>query len=223
MKRRFWTEPELDELARRYPHEMTEFIAADMDRKIESVYYAAGKLKLKKTKEFLASKESTQFKKGHEPTQFKPGFTPWNKGKPGSTGNHPNTVRTQFKAGRPPQDSRNYRPVGSVRINRDGYLERKVSDDSTLYPARRWIAVHRLVWEAQNGPIPKGHIVVFRQGMRTTDPDLITIDRVELISRAENMSRNTLHNLPPELKQLISMRASLVRAINKRERHEVQD
>lgn len=222
--RRLWTDAERAEVIRRYPNELTSVIAADMGRTEQQVYYAAHKMGLKKSPEFLSSQLSTQFKTGHAPTQFKPGMVPWNKGIAGSTGNHPNTQRTQFKAGRRPEEARNYRPVGSVRVTRDGYLERKVTDDTSVYPARRWVAVHRLVWEEVNGPMPKGYVVVFKPGMASTDPDEITIDRVELITRAELMRRNTRHNLPPELNALISTKARLTRLITEREkRHEKQD
>ncbi len=222
MTRRFWTDAERAEVIRRYPDELTSAIAADLGRTERQVYYAAHKMGLKKSPEFLSGPESTQFKTGHAPTQFKPGLVPWNKGIAGSTGNHPNTKATQFKPGRKPEEARNYRPVGSVRVTRDGYLERKVTDDTSVCPARRWVAVHRLVWESVNGPVPKGMIVVFRPGMATTDPDLITIDRVELITRAENMARNTIHARNEELRELSVLKRRLTRAVNKRIRHEEQ-
>lgn len=220
--RRFWTDAERAELSRRYPDELTSAIAADLGRTERQVYYAAHKMGLKKSPEFLASQASTQFMTGHVPTQFKPGMVPWNKGLPGSTGNHPNTQATQFKPGRRPEEARNYRPIGSVRVTRDGYPERKVSDDPGIYQARRWVAVHRLVWESVNGPVPKGWIVVFRQGMATTNSDLITIDRVEMITRAENMARNTIHARDEELRELSMLKRRLTRAVNKRIRHEEQ-
>jgi len=220
--RRFWTDAERAELSRRYPDELTSAIAADLGRTERQVYYAAHKMGLKKSSEFLSSPESTQFKTGHAPTQFKPGLVPWNKGIAGSTGNHPNTKATQFKPGRKPEEARNYRPVGSVRVTRDGYLERKVTDGTSVYPARRWVAVHRLVWESVNGPVPKGWIVVFRQGMATTNSDPITIDRVEMITRAENMARNTIHARDEELRELSMLKRRLTRAVNKRIRHEEQ-
>ena len=72
--------------------------------------------------------------------------------------------------------------------------------------------------------MPKGFIVVFKPGMASTDPAEITIDRVELITRAELMRRNTRHNLPPELNALISTKARPTRLITEREkRHEKQD
>lgn len=224
MNRRPWTDAERAEVARRYPNECTEAIARDLGRSVESVYYVAQKAGLKKTLQFMREVHGATLKRpAGQSSRFKPGHTTWNKGKPGSTGLHPNTRRTQFKPGRAPEEARNYRPIGSERITKDGYLERKVSDDTTAVPARRWIAVHRLVWEAANGPIPPGHIVVFRRGMATTNRDEITLDRLELITRSENMQRNTRHNLPEEINSIITARARLVRAINKRLRHEEQN
>jgi len=224
MTRRFWTEAERDEVRRRYPHERTADIARDMGRSVGGIYDQANKLGLKKSPEFMSRIHGSVLIRAGAASRFSANHATWNKGIPGSTGNHPNTQRTQFKSGRKPEDSRNYRPVGSLRICKDGYLERKVTDDQSIAPARRWIGVHRLVWGETNGPIPKGCAVVFRPGMASTDPDEITIDRVELITRAELMRRNTRHNLPPELNALISTKARLTRLITEREkRHEKQD
>ena len=223
MTRRPWTDDERAELARRYPNEVTADIARDMGRPAGGIYDQANKLGLKKSPEYMREIHGAHIVDAGARYRFHAEQSPWNKGIPGSTGNHPNTKRTQFKPGRRPEEASNYQPIGTLRIL-DGYLQRKITDDPALYPSRRWVAVHRLVWEEVNGPMPKGYVVVFKPGMASTDPDMITIDRVELITRAELMRRNTRHNLPPELNALISTKARLTRLITEREkRHEKQD
>lgn len=108
-------------------------------------------------------------------------------------------------------------PIGSLRVNSDGYLDRKVRDKGL--PQRRWEGVHRLLWRKAHGPIPRGHAVAFRAGRRTTDLDKITLDALELVSRQELMRRNSYHtNYPKEIGLVIQLRAALVRQINRRER-----
>jgi len=87
------------------------------------------------------------------------GNIPANKGKPcppGKGGRHPNAIATQFRKGlRQGIAIRLYKPIGTERLSKDGYLERKTNDDMPLQG--RWRAVHLVEWEAVNGPIPKGH------------------------------------------------------------------
>lgn len=72
------------------------------------------------------------------------GATSWNKGKtmpPGKGGNHPNAQKTQFKPGtRQGIATKLYKPIGTERVSRDGYLERKIHDGLPLQS--RWRAVH---------------------------------------------------------------------------------
>lgn len=224
MTRRFWTESEREEVRRRYPDEVTADIGRDINRSVGGIYDQANKMGLRKSPEFMSRVHGRVLIRAGAASRFSANHATWNKGIPGSAGNHPNTKRTQFKPGRRPEEARNYRPIGTLRICKDGYLERKITDDQSIAPARRWVGVHRLVWEETNGPIPKGHAVVFKPGMASTDVDAITIDAVELISRAELMRRNTRHNLPPELNALISTKARLTRLINERYKdHDLQD
>lgn len=99
---------------------------------------------------------------------FERGQESWNKGKkcpPGKGGNHPNARRTQFRKGERTGIAReNYKPIGYERISEDGYRERKVNDDLPFKD--RWQMVHRIEWEAANGPIPEGHALKCLDGDR---------------------------------------------------------
>lgn len=140
-------------------------------------------------------------------TRFQPGHVPWTKGRrlPGHGG------PTTFKPGTRPH---NYVPVGSYRIAARGYLQRKMTD--TGYPPRDWVMVHRLVWEAANGPIPDGHVVAFRAGRHTTELAAITVDALELVPRVELLRRNSVNRYPKEIADLMKLRGALNRQINRR-------
>ena len=182
-----WTADELDALRRLYPDHTADVVGRVIGRAAGSVHAKANQLHIRKSAAFLASVKSGRVQRGQQDprivaTRFKPGQAPWNKGKSYQAGGR--SVETQFKPRRP-EESRNYLVIGSLRISsKDGYLERKVTDDPRLAPARRWVGVHRLVWEAAHGPIPRGHVVCFKDGQRTAVLEEITLDRLECISRA---------------------------------------
>jgi hypothetical protein len=221
-KRGFWTPVENALLRAMYPHCHTADVAAWLGRKVGPCYQHAAVLRLMKDAGYLASDTACRIQRGHQnpamiASRIKPGTEPWNKGRKGLTGVQEACRATQFKTGRKPEDSRNYRPIGSLRITRDGILERKVTDDQSVYPARRWTPVARLVWEAEHGHIPEGHIVRFKPGMASTDPERITLDRLECVTRIENMQRNSVHTVyPPEVARLVQLRGALNRQINAR-------
>lgn len=203
-----WHPDDEDMLARLYPNTPNETLGMLFGgRTARAIGLKARGMGLRKSEQFMAEHQ----------TRIKPGSTPWNKGAKGSTGTQDGCRATQFRPGRPPAEATNYKPIGSLRITKDGYLEQKVTDDQSVVPARRWVALHRLVWERVHGPVPHGHIVVFRPGMATTDPDHLTIDRVECISRRENMMRNTYHRYGEEVAKLIQLRGAITRQIRKRQ------
>lgn len=222
MTRRFWTDLELELLRQAYADYTTEAIATVLGRTVEQVYSKAGNLGLKKSEAYMASPAACRLRRGNEvgkAFRFKKGQTPFNKGAAGwNAGGR--SHETRFKPGRAAQDAHNYVPIGSTKLSKDGYLVQKTTDDPSIFPARRWVAVHRLVWEATNGPIPDKHIVVFRRGMRTTVFEEITLDRVECISLVDNMRRNSLHRYPKEIAHAIQMRGALNRRINHVEKHQ---
>jgi hypothetical protein len=221
--RNFWTDAEIALLRAMYPDCAGDDVAAWIGRDVRCVYAKAKALGLSKSPEFMASDASGRVRRGKQhpsmiASQFKRGHTTWNKGRPSAetgTGHHPNSRRTQFRKGRKAEESRNYVPLGSHRICADGYLERKVTDDPRIVPARRWVAVHRLVWEAERGPIPPGHIVRFKEGQKTAVLELITADRLECITRGEHAQRNHPRSRSPELARLVQLKGAITRQVNR--------
>lgn len=210
MKRRFWTEAEEAVMRARYANEPTAVIALELKRSDRSVYAKADLMGLSKSAEYLARPESGRLMPGSRrgsKTSFKKGNSPWNTGKQGwQAGGR--SKETQFKPGNRP---RTWLPIGSERVVDGGVLQRKVTD--TRYPPRDWVAIHKLVWVEANGPVPKGHIVVFKNGDRTD----VRIENLECITRGENMRRNSYHTrYPKEVAQLIQLRGAVNRQINKR-------
>lgn len=179
---------------------------------VEQIHRRANRLGLRKPKEWIAQRARDRMASPSHPgrkTQFSPGLVPWNAGTKGLTGTQEACRATQFKPGRRPHT---WVPIGTFRVV-DGMLEQKYADQAGP-PKNRWKAYSRIVWENEHGPVPSGWAVVFRPGMQTTDPALVTLDRLECISRFELMRRNSRHNLTPELNELVSLRAQLTRSIN---------
>ena len=225
MTSRPWLPGEIDLLREMYPDTPSERIAQLMGRPVRSVYSKANALGLTKSANYYRTHQAGRVQSGDrgQQTRFNPGQEPWNKGRKGwQAGGR--SVETQFKPGRPPHLHRNYVPIGTLRIDKNGRLERKVSDDQSIYPAKRWVPVARIVWEAAHGPIPPKHVVRFRDGMHTTLEHEITLDRLECVSQRENMRRNSYHTTHPELRQIVQLRGALTRKIRNREQsHADQD
>lgn len=215
--RRFWSDYEDQVMRQHYPTTVATDLAELFGREVVAVHRRAAKLGLKKAPGVVAELARARMTPDHpgRATQFKPGSVPANKGKKMPAGWAPgHMARTQFKPGHRPTT---WVPVGSLTVNADGYLDRKVNDDQGPRHVR-WKPVHRLVWEAANGPVPAGHVVVFRPGMHSTVEAEITLDRLELITRAQLMARNTIHNMPEQLADVMRLRGRLKRAINEREK-----
>lgn len=208
-----WAKEELIYLEKNYANTPMNELRAKLKRTEPSIYNQARLLGLRKSEHYISSEAAGRLLPGHQKgkqTQFKPGNVPHNKGQKGwrSGGN---SATTQFKPGHRPHT---WVPVGSERKTKEGYLQRKVSD--TGYPPRDWINVHHIVWVKHNGPIPAGHVVIFING----DKMDFNIDNLKLISMAENMRRNTIHNLPGALADACRTLGVLNRHINGRTKNE---
>ena len=215
MKRRQpWTGAELDKLRSLYPTTLTRAIATQLKRPLCSIFGAANKLGLKKDPAFvLATNQQLgrqlviagaayRFPKGHIP--FQKGLKGWQAGG--------RSVETQFKKGHfPINQDPDFYVIGALRVNFYGYVDMRVS----FAPgARGWRGLHQILWEDANGPVPPHHCLRFRDN----DPLNVCLENLELISRAEHCRRNSIHNLPPPLRQTINALGALKRTIKRRNR-----
>lgn len=136
---------------------------------------------------------------------FQKGSRPWNAGTKGRglTGRN----KTSFKKGNAPP---NRKPIGSERIDGDGYVWIKVEerDPYTGFPTRYKLK-HAHVWEQKNGPIPPGKIVFFADNDKTNcDPEnLILISRPELLILNQLNYRETPAELKPTVLTLARLKA----------------
>lgn len=211
---RAWSRAEDALMRKLYAEHSNESISQRVGRSVASVNNRAHTLDLYKSEAYMRrtlEKLGVALKTSGARSRFPKGHVPLNKGLRRPGWHRGRMQQTQFKKG-----SRNgraedlWKPIGTVRISKDGYLERKINEGMPLQ--RRWRAVHLLVWEAANGPLPPGHAVAFKNRNRKD----VRLENLELLTRADLMRRNTVHNLPPELKKTVYALGSLKSTITKK-------
>lgn len=133
--------------------------------------------------------------------RFEKSHIPANKGRKGVDGWEP----TEFKKGHIPI---NHRTVGSERINVYDYTEVKIAEPN------KWRLKHQVIWGKHNGPIPKGHVVIFGDGNRRNfDPNnLILISKKQLLI----LNRNNLIQKNADLTKTAVIIANLYQKISER-------
>lgn len=143
-------------------------------------------------------KDESRFKKGH---------ISFNKGKKQTEFMSSESIERckigMFKKG---HTSANKKPLGYMRITKDGYMEIKTQEPNVFE------AYHRLMWEETFGSIPDGKIVRFV----TKDKTNVHPFNLELIDRKINMEKNSIHAMPEDLRKAVQMMGALNRQINKR-------
>lgn len=212
MTRHRWTEAEIETLRRLYPTHVGRDIAALLGVTLKQVYSKANGLGLNKPGDWIAERSRRVMEDPSHPgrkTWFRPGLVPHNKGKP-----HPargRSIETQFKRGMVPHT---WRPIGTDRVSKEGYLQRKTAD--TGVSRRDYVGVHHLVWRMHGHSIPPSHALTFRDGNKRN----FDINNLELVPRADLMRRNSVHNHGPEVAKAYQLIGALRRQINKRDRQE---
>lgn len=112
--------------------------------------------------------------------------------------------KTQFKKDNIPWATR---PVGSERIDLDGYVYIKVAEPN------KWELKHRVLWEKENGSIPKGYNLIFADGNKLN----LDLDNLILVSNSELliMNRRNLYKREKELTKTGSVIAKVIDKTNK--------
>ena len=209
-----WAEADRQLMREFYADTPAWILAQVLNRSTNSIHSQAELLGLKKEPGWADNplSNSTRVDPGRGLAgRFKKGHQTWNKGLKGWTA--PGSERTQFQKGNKPSRTQ---PVGSYRLDPTGILQRKIGTKSGPNHLR-WRSVHELVWIEAHGPVPAGHVVVFKPNQWTNVLEQITLDRVECIDRAELMRRNSHHNrYPKEISRLIQLTGALTRKINNR-------
>lgn len=204
MSRRLWTDAEVGIVRSLYPDTRTADIAEQLGRSLQKIYSKAASLGLTKSEAYLASPTACRLRRGDEvgkPSRFKKGQAPWNKGISFDSGGR--SAETRFRKGTVPP---NHRPVGSTRVTVDGYVEIKAAEGRF-----QWRLLHRENWKKEYGSYPPvGTALVFKDGNKQN----CDISNLELLTRKELMSRNTVHSLPEEVKEVIRLNGVIRRKIH---------
>lgn len=139
---------------------------------------------------------------------FLKGQEPWNTGTKGVR----KANKTSFKKGNVPASAL---PLGHERIAKGGYIEVKVDEPHpTRRDSTRFKPKHVVVWERENGPVPEGHCIRFKDGdKRNFDPANLVC-----ISQGVNgtLNRRRFNALPAEFQDTALTIAKIEEKIRQR-------
>jgi hypothetical protein len=203
MKRtkRLWSPTEIEYLIANFPDTHTQDICDYLGRSYSSVSGQAYKLRLHKSESFRYNelqKQAERLKTDGAKFRFHPGSAPANKGQKMSKEVYRKVSETMFKKGITPL---NTKPEGYEVLDIDGYVKIK-ADGKMKYK-------HRFVWEQHNEKLKNGDVVRFKDGNKLN----CSIENLELVSRSENMIKNTIHRFPEEVKSTIKLLSKLKKKI----------
>lgn len=171
MTRHIWTEEEIEFVREVYPYHENKEISKMVKEKFgfdvstRNLQNVRNKYKIPKK----VIPNSGCYRKGDEP---------WNKGKRMSDEVREKVKGTWFKKGQVPK---NHKPVGSTRIDRDGYKLIKIAEPN------KWIVYSRYVYEKAHGEkLKKNEAIIFADGNKLN----FDIDNLVKVSRANLLYLN---------------------------------
>lgn len=201
-QRRIWTEEERNVVRELFADNYTATICQILDRSYSSVCAQARLMGLKKSEAFIKAelqRQGARIKIAGVTFRYKKGRESENKGKAMPNHVYEKVKHTMFQKGQKPH---NTKYDGYERTYTDGYVKIRVRSG-------KYVLKHRHLWEQANGKIPRGYLVVFKDN----NPQNLVLENLELISREENMQRNTINRFPDELKSTIRLVKKIKRVI----------
>ncbi|MEG9360937.1 HNH endonuclease signature motif containing protein [Vibrio cholerae] len=184
-KYRIFTKEQADFIKKGYKRWVKQEVTKQLNEKFGTQFTVA------QITAFIKNNRIQSGRTGH----FEKGIKPHNAGTKGLM--KPN--KTSFKKGNTPK---NHRPVGSERVNVDGYVEIKVAEPNS------WQLKQRVIYEREIGPIPEDCYVRFLDGNRQNFEPSNLIP----VSNAENAFLNKRYRLneqPIELRETLVIMAKL--------------
>ena len=206
-----WTDEKIKILKEQFPNTLTIEIARQFGVAKHVIDGKAYKLRIKKSAEYEKDRlinAAKHVKNLGKATLFKKGHQPWNAGK--KIGMKGRTSETCFKKGSRPH---NTAKVGDTAFIKGGYFKIKVAEPN------KWQLLNHYVWEQHNQKaFPKGFVLWFLD----QNPQNCAIENLELISLKELSQRNSIHQLPEDLKSAYYALGLLKRTINKRKKKDAK-
>lgn len=199
--KKYWSDWEIQYLREHYPTSHIQDLCELFERSEKSVYMQAFLMGLAKDDKF--KRDNVREKMSPKFLSFakQKGCIAHNKGVPMSKEKYEKCAPTMFKKGQTPAKTN---PVGTIFFWKGGDVWIRTGfKQRELY--------HRYVWKQHNGEIPKDRIVSFIDGNSKN----CDISNLQLISRADNMARNSINRYPVDLKSKIFLLSWFRRKINK--------
>jgi HNH endonuclease len=203
-KRFIWSETDKEYLIAHYARTTALDLAKHFGCSTGAVYGKSNKMSLKKDTDFIvevAKTRSNNPEHGSRMHRYKKGQTAWNKGMKGL---YIGGVETQFKKGTQPP---NALYDGAITIRKDN---RNVPYQFIRLENRKWEHLHRHIWKQAFGDIPVSCVVAFKDKNTLN----CVLENLELISKKDNMLRNSIDNYPDEIKAEIRTLQGFNRRLN---------
>jgi len=189
-------------------------IAKIMGCRLDQVYYIAYKNRFEKSlayRQGMAAKKN--FKIAGKKYVFAKGHTPINKGKKMEEYVPAESLAriqsSQFKKG---MKGHNELHDGAITIR----IDNRNRPYKFIRKAKaKWEALHVHLWEKEYGSIPPGHVIIFKN----FDTLNCELSNLEMITKSENMLRNSIHNYPEDIKEAIYTLRKLKKKINGKEQN----